>query len=65
MRFCKEYIRKCWDNQISIRIPANTEIISMEEEIGIVRVETNTQITKNLDTWLYMSKEEVDNFIVE
>lgn len=62
MKFIKEYIRRHWDNQVVIRVPENTEVISTEE-IGTVRVDVGIPVTKNLDSWFYMNIEEVTEYL--
>lgn len=64
MKFLKEYVRRHWDNQVVIRVPEGTEVIATKQ-IGTVRVDVAIPVTKNLDSWFYMSQEEVGEYLGE
>ncbi|WP_333183738.1 hypothetical protein [Microcoleus sp. B3-D7] len=63
MQFGKEYVRRQWDNQIIVRVPAGTEISESENFFGNVIVQVNTPVTKNLGSEICLSQEEFEEYV--
>ncbi|MEG3899794.1 MULTISPECIES: hypothetical protein [unclassified Microcoleus] len=64
-RFNKEYIRRAHDNQVVIRVAKGTEVTSVPDCLDDFLVEASIPITKNLGQQIYLSKEEVEEYLGE
>lgn len=65
MQFIKEFVRKNWDNQTIIRVPVGTEASCTADALDDFCVKTAVPVTKNLDSQLYMTQEEVNEYLGE
>lgn len=63
MKFLKEYVRRHSDNQVVIRVPSGTEVVCTES-IGTIKVDCYPNpVTKNLDSWFYLSRAEAEEYL--